>query len=226
MIDTILNSNEFIITLKVLLALFCGGILGIEREQKQRPAGFRTHMLVCVSAALVMITNYFIVDKFSLADPTRMGAQVISGIGFLGVGTIIVTGENKVKGLTTAAGLWATACVGLAIGAGNYFAAIIVCVLVYITMGFLHSLDRVVNSNAKSMRVYIEFEDVSDVGNLIRMIRKENIKIIEIDLRNTKKNIDISTAAFLSVSFPKKTNHVEMIELISCMQGIIYVEEI
>ena len=113
MLERIIATQEFIMTIKLLLALFCGGLLGIEREQKKRPAGFRTYMLVCVGATLVMITNEFLGTRYAGIDPTRMGAQVISGIGFLGVGTIIVTGDNRVKGLTTAAGLWATACVGL-----------------------------------------------------------------------------------------------------------------
>ena len=114
---------------RLLLALICGGILGIERGKKNRPAGFRTYMLVCVASAMVMITNQYISNMYSTGDPSRMGAQVISGIGFLGAGTIIVTGRNRVKGLTTAAGLWASACIGLTIGVGFYSGAIIGCII-------------------------------------------------------------------------------------------------
>jgi len=167
MLERIIATQEFIMTMKLLLALFCGGLLGIEREQKKRPAGFRTYMLVCVGATLVMITNEFLGTRYAGIDPTRMGAQVISGIGFLGVGTIIVTGDNRVKGLTTAAGLWATACVGLAIGSGAYYAAILVTVLIYITMSFLQVLDKKISRNARLINVYIEFEDISDVGKFV-----------------------------------------------------------
>lgn len=119
--DELLQELNWIsITVRLLLALICGGILGIEREKKRRPAGLRTYMLVCVGAAFVMITNEYMSFKYEGVDPSRMGAQVISGIGFLGAGTIIVTGRNRVKGLTTAAGLWAAACIGLAAGAGFY----------------------------------------------------------------------------------------------------------
>ena len=110
--------NSISVTVRLMLSLVCGGILGVERGRKKRPAGFRTYMLVCMGAALVMITNQYIVEVYGGSDPARMGAQVISGIGFLGAGTIIVTGRNRVKGLTTAAGLWAAACVGLSLGIG------------------------------------------------------------------------------------------------------------
>ena len=93
----------------IALSLVCGGVLGIERGRKKRPAGLRTYMLVCLGATLVMMTNAHIFAETGSGDMTRMGAQVVSGIGFLGAGTIITTGHNRVKGLTTAAGLWADA---------------------------------------------------------------------------------------------------------------------
>ena len=99
------------VLLRIALSALCGGMVGLERGRKGRPAGFRTHILVCLGAALAMMTNQYIAESFSTGDPARLGAQVISGIGFLGAGTIIVTGQRQVKGLTTAAGLWASACV-------------------------------------------------------------------------------------------------------------------
>ena len=107
------------------LALLLGGILGVERGRKRRPAGLRTYMIVCMASALVMMTGEYLFTTLNTGDPARMGAQVISGIGFLGAGTIIIT-SKQVKGLTTAAGLWASACLGLAVGAG-YYAGAIVC---------------------------------------------------------------------------------------------------
>ena len=97
-----------------------GGIVGVEREKKGRPAGLRTYMLVCSGSALVMMTNQYLAVCYPQVDVSRMASQVISGIGFLGAGTIILTGKNQVRGLTTAAGLWAVACLGLAIGIGFY----------------------------------------------------------------------------------------------------------
>ncbi|MBQ2984986.1 MAG: MgtC/SapB family protein, partial [Clostridia bacterium] len=110
---------------RILLAIVLGGVIGLERGMKNRAAGLRTYMLVCMGACIVMITNLYIYQAYDTGDPVRMGAQVVSGIGFLGAGSIIVTARNQIKGLTTAAGLWASACVGLAVGIGLYEAALI-----------------------------------------------------------------------------------------------------
>lgn len=110
--------NIISISTRLLLAVLFGGIIGLERGSNRHPAGFRTHILVCVGATLAMMTNQYITEFFDTTDPARLGAQVITGVGFLGVGTILVTGKNRIKGLTTAAGLWASACLGLALGIG------------------------------------------------------------------------------------------------------------
>jgi len=124
------------LSLRLLLALALGGIIGYERESLHRPAGFRTHILVCVGAALVMLTSEFMFIHYSgktNADPARLGAQVISGIGFLGAGTIIREGFS-VKGLTTAASLWTVSCVGIAVGSGFYEGAVMATILIYLTL--------------------------------------------------------------------------------------------
>ena len=94
------------VCLRIVLSLIIGGILGLERGRKNRPAGFRTYILVCLGSTLVMMTNQYVYQVFGTSDPTRMGAQVVSGISFLGAGTIIVTGRQQIKGITTAAGMW------------------------------------------------------------------------------------------------------------------------
>ena len=104
--------------LRIVAALLMGGILGLERGMKNRPAGLRTYMLVCVGSCLIMMTNQYIYQAAGTGDPPRMSAQVVSGIGFLGAGTIVVPQRNQIKGLTTAAGLWACAAAGLALGIG------------------------------------------------------------------------------------------------------------
>ena len=109
--------------LRIFAAVIVGGLLGLERGMKHRPAGLRTYMLVCVGACVIMLTNQYIFQTASTGDPVRMGAQVISGIGFLGAGTIFVS-QKKIAGLTTAASLWNVACLGLAVGMGHYVVAI------------------------------------------------------------------------------------------------------
>lgn len=139
--DVLIELNEISITLRVFLSILVGGILGIERGSKNRPAGFRTYILVCLGASLVMMTNQFVFKVYGASDPTRLGAQVISGIGFLGAGTIILNGRNQVKGVTTAACLWTAACCGLAIGVGFYFGAIIGAVSTLFVLTTLHKID-------------------------------------------------------------------------------------
>lgn len=156
---------------KLALAAVCGGFIGYEREHSHRPAGFRTHILVAVGAALVMTTSSFLSDQYAGVmdiDPTRMSAQVISGIGFLGAGTILREGFS-VKGLTTAASLWAVSCVGIAVGSGFYVGALIATLVIYIT---LNLLKRVSARGNAGRNLYVEVEDVgqqaSRVGKVIR----------------------------------------------------------
>ena len=128
------------------MAIIFGGIIGYGRERERRPAGLRTHILVSIGSTLSMITNIYMCKIYNgYTDPTRLGAQVISGIGFLGAGTIIVTGKNKVRGLTTAAGLWACACMGLAIGAGFYSGVIIGCLFISAVTVALANIDKKIN---------------------------------------------------------------------------------
>lgn len=219
-------------SIRLLLALICGGILGIERGRKKRPAGFRTYMLVCVGATLVMITNQYIYAQYSNTDPTRMGAQVISGIGFLGAGTIIVTGKNRVKGLTTAAGLWAAACIGLAIGIGFYSGAIIGCILIFVVMSALHRLDERMTSSAKIINLYIELSQMSDVGHFMKFAKEQELKVSEVELTRSKafSNYGVSNEASLALTLtlqlPKRCTHIEIIELLSTVEGVKYVEVI
>ena len=125
------------VALRIVSAVIIGGLLGLERGMKHRPAGMRTYMLVCVGACLIMITNQYIYQTFGTGDPVRMGAQVVSGIGFLGAGTIVVTRRNQIKGLTTAAGLWTSAAVGLALGIGFYEAAAAGALAVFVVITLL-----------------------------------------------------------------------------------------
>ncbi len=211
---------------RLALALICGGVLGMERGKKNRPAGFRTYMLVCVGATLVMLTNQYICDLYGTGDPARLGAQVISGIGFLGAGTIIVTGRNRVKGLTTAAGLWADACVGLAIGIGFYSAAIIGCTMILVVMSVLHRIDDRMMSNTKVMDLYMEFGKMADLGNFMSYLKEHGIKITEIEMTKSNNVEDIGVAVLLTLKLEKKRPHTEILQLLSMATGVIYIEEL
>ena len=167
--------------LRLSVALFCGGAIGLERGKKRRPAGFRTHMLVCIGAALAMLISQYLSMMettfwVSLVSPnapktdlSRLGAQVINGIGFLGAGTIMVRNHSRVTGLTTAAGLWTTACIGLAIGAGFYWVAILAFVVVLASFTLLFRLER--ESGIRNVDAYyVELRDVSLVKSFYSRI--------------------------------------------------------
>ncbi len=212
--------------LRLALALLCGGVLGIERGRKNRPAGFRTYMLVCVGATLVMTTNQYMTAVYETGDPARLGAQVISGIGFLGAGTIIVTGRNRVKGLTTAAGLWADACVGLAIGVGFYSGAILGCAMIFVVMAVLHKLDDRVTAATRVLSLYMEFKKMSDLGVFMDYVRNHEMKISEIEMTKSNNVEDIGVAVLLTLRMKQKRPHTEIIQLLYEAGGVIYIEEI
>ncbi|HHX12880.1 MAG TPA: MgtC/SapB family protein [Clostridiales bacterium] len=211
---------------RLLLALLCGGVLGIERGRKKRPAGFRTYMLVSIGAALVMMTNEFISIEYSSGDPARMGAQVISGIGFLGAGTIIVTGHNQVKGLTTAAGLWASACIGLAIGVGYYAVAIISCILIFAVMSLLHSFDERVTASTKVLNIYIEFERLNNLGKFIEYLRELEIRVSDLEMVRSKASEDVGVASIMALRLRKKQAHEEILSILHEADGVMFIEEL
>ena len=125
--------NTLAVAFRLVLAVLCGGLIGIEREYKRRPAGFRTHILICLGAAMTTLTSqYMFLTMHLYTDVARLGAQVIAGIGFIGAGTIIVTKRQRVKGLTTAAGLWTAAIIGLVCGAGYVECAIFATAMVLV----------------------------------------------------------------------------------------------
>ena len=146
---------------RIALAVALGGLIGFERGVRSHPAGFRTHILVRVGACLAMLTNQFVYQEIGDAvDVTRMGAQVISGIGFLGVGTIFMTGRNTVKGLTTAAGLWASGAIGLATGIGFYTGAIIAGIIVLVVLGLFPIFENYMYRMARGIRLHVEFDSI------------------------------------------------------------------
>lgn len=211
---------------KTTLALVCGGVIGIERGRKKRPAGFRTYMLVCLGATLVMMTNDYICKIYGSGDVARMGAQVVNGIGFLGAGTIITTGHNRVKGLTTAAGLWASACIGLAIGSGYYEGAIIGTFMMVVIMVVLHSFDRRLLASTKVVMVYVEVQRMDVIRRLNTFAKENQIVIDDVEIEKTDLSEVTKVSLVITLRLPGKMNHTELIEQISALEGVIHVEEI
>lgn len=214
------------ILLRILCALLVGGVLGIERGRKNRPAGLRTYMLVCVGSCLIMLTNQYIYQMTGTGDPVRLGAQVVSGIGFLGAGTIIVTKRNQIKGLTTAAGLWAAAGVGLALGIGFYEGALTAGLAIYLVLTALQRWDDKMHQNAKVMELYIEQAENHNLGNLIRQIRNMDVEIEGIQVENDGAIEDGARGLIATLRLRKKSNHPLLIKDIRKIDGVLYVEEL
>lgn len=220
------NLNLTTITIRVLLSLVMGGIIGIERSRKNHPAGFRTYMLVCLSSTLVMMTNQFIYIWFEGTDPARLGAQVISGIGFLGVGTIIVTRRNQVRGLTTAAGLWTSACLGLAIGIGFYEGAIIVGFSVFLIMTLFKKLDIYLTSNNRIITIYASFSSIESFDNFIIFSNNLGLKVIDIEMNKNSNIKNSSVVSILNLKSKNRCSHLEIIRKLSDFEGLIHIEEL
>ena len=177
---------------RVALAAILGGVIGYERQLSHRPAGLRTHILVAVGASLVMCTSEYVVLRMGGTDVTRMGAQVISGIGFLGAGTILREGFT-VKGLTTAASLWAVSCVGLAAGIGFWSGALIATAVIYLTLGFL---GRMRNKRSSIRTIYIGVSNAYHVSERIAEI----FYACGSDLRSLEIIFPDDSAPFLTAS--------------------------
>ena len=218
--------NDTSIILRLVLAIILGGAIGFERGRTGRPAGLRTHILVCLGSTLAIMTNQYIWQHFDVGDPARLAAQVISGIGFLGAGTIIVTGRHQVKGLTTAAGLWATACMGLAIGIGFYKAAIAACLLIVFSTVVLHRIDNSVLSKSKVLDVYIEFNKVISLTSILDGMRQNEVQIDSIEMVRPAFDTNSTAAAIMTLRLKKKRIKLEVITRINAIEGVEFVEEI
>ncbi len=217
---------------RIVLAILIGGAIGLERGRKNRPAGLRTYTLVCLGAALVMMTNQYVYVNYNVSDPVRLGAQVISGIGFLGAGTIILTGKNQIKGLTTAASLWTAACSGLAIGIGFYEGAILGGLAIVFTVSGLHRFDNWMRSNSKYIELYIEYNEAKNVFSDFLHYAKENhfevtnIQVSRDEYYTKEKGKQRMVSYILTVHSTVKRSHAEMINILTQAKGIQYIEEL
>lgn len=232
--DIIINISTYLreintasIILRLTLATICGGILGAERGRKKRPAGLRTYILVCIGSAMVMITGQYMTDILRMnTDASRIGAQVISGIGFLGAGTIMVVGKNEVKGLTTAAGLWACSCMGLAIGIGFYEGAIISCIFLLGVLTILHNADLYYRSHSKELEIYAELKHISGVTNFLDKIKSDGTKISNIEINKSKELDNHIIGLKMTLTLAEKIDHSEYILKLHSIENVCSVDEI
>lgn len=214
------------IALRILLAILLGGIIGMERGMKNRPAGLRTYMLVCLGACIVMVTNQYVYQIYGVGDPVRMGAQVISGIGFLGAGTIIVTSRNQIKGLTTAAGLWTSACVGLALGIGLYEVAVLGSLGVFFILMLLGEVDVRLHKNTKQIDAYVELLPGTSIRAFLAYVRDHGLTPSNLLLQSENAGTKGLIAFTVTLKSPSRQPHAEAMERLRAMEGVVYIEEL
>ena len=214
------------VAVRLVLATALGALVGMERAQKRYAAGIRTFALVCLGSALAMVTALYLAEMSGGdADVGRIPGQVLTGIGFLGAGTIIVTDRKQIRGLTTAAGLWVTSTMGLAIGAGFILAAVLCVVLVLFTTWLMHSFSRYVESHTRTAEFYIEI-DKENVNQLLKFIREQDYLIKSMERRKEPVLVEGDIALRMEIDMLKKYYHPLLMDDIMDVEGVHYIEEI
>ena len=181
------------IIMRLLIALIVGGLTGLERERSHQFAGFRTHILVSVGSCITSITSlslFFQYNSYSNIDPARLSAQVLSGVGFLGAGAILKT-SNGIRGLTTAAGIWATACIGIAVGYGYYILAISAWLFVMITLYILKNIDKMIFKKKQTI-FNIKTDNIEIISSIYEMFQRSQISVKNIEINSNINNIKIN----------------------------------
>ena len=220
--------NYLSIAIRILLAALIGCLIGLERERGNRPAGFRTYTLVSVGACLVMMTNQYMFLNISngSGDPARLGAQVISGVGFLGAGTILVTRDNQVRGLTTAAALWTSACVGLALGTGFYVGALAVGSVLIIVMILLRPLNNVLQRKNGFMRMYAHFGNSDDIDGFLRECTAQKVVVGDMQPLMQKDEDKGGLVLIVEMRNVPETDHDALVRTFSALPGVRHIEEL
>lgn len=194
LLEQFIASETATIMLRLFLAVIMGGLIGVEREYNKHPAGFRTHLLVCVGACLIMLLAMFGFqdylqknEQYVNFDPSRLAAYVVSGIGFLGAGTIIVQGYS-VRGLTTAASIWVVAGIGLAVGVGMYFAAFFTTIIVILSLFFLNKLEDSVFRKKKEVEAIVIHAEPTDITllSIIDIFEENEVKVKKVMVERDK----------------------------------------
>lgn len=220
--------NIWTIIIRLFLAAILGGIIGLERGRQRRAAGLRTHILVCVGSALTVMVGFFAREVLGIetSDPLRVSAQVISGIGFLGAGTIMLKGRFQIVGLTTAAGLWVTAAIGLSAGVGFYEGAIAAFIISIFTVIVLSKIERQINDHRSNFGVYVEIRQDEAVRECIDVLKdKYQAHDIQVTVPRSGITGNVGIEVILVVPRKSKTTLKEVIEEIHGYPSVVYAIE-
>jgi len=223
---------EWDLILRLCVAGLCGTVIGLDREYRVKDAGFRTHFLVALGSALMMIVSQYGFEGFLAThdglrlDPSRIAAQVVSGIGFIGAGTIIVTGRRQVKGLTTAAGLWASAIVGLACGAGFVECAVFATAVILFAEIVLIKFEFKFAKSSRLCTLYIEYTKPDTIQTVLEMMSERSLKVSNLEVSRTQgEDEEHRYYALLSVQTTPKLGGTELVPAITALPNVFAVEE-
>ena len=209
--------GEYEYLLRLLIAAFFGGIIGFERSETNHAAGLRTHIILCLGAASIMVVSQCVCDEYKIpSELLRMGAQIVSGVGFLGAGSIILDdSRNKIRGITTAAGLWTTACLGIVVGSGYYLIATTMLFIMVVVMWGLKPLGRKLNDQFRVFKVKIVCESVES-KEIIKSFENMNAKVRNINIDNRGDEY-VYVVDILTVD--GKTSEVDIIDSLADIKG-------
>ena len=223
---------------KLLLAMFLGGLLGLNRTRKGHDAGFRTYMFVSLGAVLTMVLSEYldlmlhtrwidITKEVGLKiDIVRLSTKVVSGIGFIGAGSVIINSKNEVKGITTAAGLFAASSLGITIGAGYYECVLIAFILIFITIVYLPIIEDIAISHSKLLNLYIEIASTEHLNDVLKVVKKNEIFIADMNVLYGEQSKNVNPSCNLFLRLPDKSYREKIIVELNKLNNVIGIEEI
>lgn len=221
----IIGSGEYIsVIIRLMIAMIMGAVIGYERASKKSTAGLRTFSIVCVASALTMIINEHLVGRYGTGDSARLAAQVISGVGFLGMGSIIMTARNRVRGLTTAATLWATAILGLAAGAGMIVSSLIAFAIMMFIIIVMSPISRYLEKYNRKITIYMEVDKNIGLQQIIEFFTNQNYEVLQLEKHKASPEGDLMIQ--LELDLNGKYLHSDIIGRLSHWETIHYIEEV
>jgi putative Mg2+ transporter-C (MgtC) family protein len=226
-IDYLQGMDDLAVAIRLVIATACGSLIGWERVVRRHSAGIRTFALVSLGSAVATVLNIYLALIPELnADVSRIPAGVVSGIGFLGAGTILVTGRNQIKGLTTAATLWVASCMGMAFGAGYLSVGFVCFGLVLIANLMLMHLSTRVEENSRFVSLYIEVEETNGIKKLRKSFIEMGYQITSMNKTKDKTLSGTDTALMIELDFKKRHSHLKLIDDLNNLDFVSYVEEV
>lgn len=226
-IDYLQGMDDLAVAIRLVIATACGSLIGWERVVRRHSAGIRTFALVSLGSAVATVLNIYLALIPELdADVSRIPAGVVSGIGFLGAGTILVTGRNQIKGLTTAATLWVASCMGMAFGAGYLSVGFVCFILVLIANLLLMHLSTRVEENSRYVSLYIEVEETNGIKKLRKSFKEMGYQITSMNKTKDKTLSGTDTALMIDLDFKKRHSHLKLIDDLNNLDFVSYVEEV